>query len=53
MEDITTNTNILKTLYNNDWNILKKLKDSYHLVYLKPNTEFTNEDQKEPRCITA
>ena len=53
VEDVTTNASILEALHNDDWNTLEKPEDGYHLVHLKPNTEFTNEDQKEPRCIAA
>ena len=53
MQDVTTNANILKALQNDDWNTLEKPQDGYHLVYLKLDTEFTNEDQKEPRCVAA
>jgi len=53
VQDVTTNANILEALQNNDWNTLEKPQDGYHLVHLKPDTEFTNEDQKEPRCVAA
>ena len=53
VQDVTTNASILEALHNDDWNTLEKPEDGYHLVHLKPNTEFTNEDQKEPRCIAV
>ena len=52
LEDVTTNASILEALQNDEWNTLEQPQDGYHLVHLKPNTEFTNEDQKEPRYIT-
>jgi len=28
-------------------------QEGYYVVHLKSNTDFTNEDQKEPRCLAA
>lgn len=50
---MTTNASILEALQNKDWDTLERPEDGYYLVHMKPDTEFTNEDQKEPRCIAA
>jgi hypothetical protein len=53
VQDVTTNAAILEALENDDWDTLQRPEDGYHLVHLKPNVQFTNEDQKEPRCVAA
>jgi len=46
IEDVTTNANIIEAPQNDEYDTLAIPQDGYHLVHLKPDTEFTKKNRR-------